>query len=149
MVQDTYLLSLQLDSLHKSDDGKGEMKPLAENSASTNGAQPSAFEGEEGVNRGNSDTNILVPNEGGQNGGQVSGSHCVEPTVPHGSCKDTASGSPGGILHPGGDGTEPKSEVSIHMLCVECQEWRTIQYQWYCSWILHTHTHTENSPQKW
>ncbi|XP_064396790.1 zinc transporter ZIP6-like isoform X1 [Halichondria panicea] len=48
-----------------------------------------------------SDDTSLVEGESHEKGRQVLSTMCMEPTVPHGRCKDTGSTSMPGILHPG------------------------------------------------
>ena len=50
----------------------------------------------------NSNDTSLMEGESHEKGRQVLSTMCIEPTVPHGRCKDTGSTSMPGILHPGG-----------------------------------------------
>ena len=103
---------LQLGSSHSSDDE--EEKQLTKLS-STN-----ANFDEEDPTESSSRTD-LVHSGDGQNGsgnGEVLGSVCVEPTMPHGQCKDTLASSPAAILHPSEVAKGSKSEVTGRILWV-------------------------------
>ena len=84
-------LCLQIDSLSKGDASEKATK-TTENGVSnplSNGVDV------------NSDDTSLVEVESHEKGRQVLSTMCIEPTVPHGRCKDTGSTSMPGILHPG------------------------------------------------
>ena len=83
-------LCLQIDSL-----SKGDASEKATNTTE-NGVSNRLSNGVDV-----SDDTSLVEGESHEKGRQVLSTMCMEPTVPHGRCKDTGSTSMPGILHPG------------------------------------------------
>ncbi len=64
------------------------------------------------LSRHNGETNALVGERPAKKDGVLS-DMCVEPTVPHGRCKDTNSDNTAGILHPGmAEGSDNKVGVA-------------------------------------